>query len=338
MAPRRSANRTGLSSLAVGATLALVIAGAPRAASAQTSQDLARAREEFGEGLALQTAGDCAGALQKFQDVARVKMTPHVQFNIALCEERLGHLVAALGHYELALSDAEAAHVDEVANPARQNSQSLEPRIPRLVIRRGAGAEGAIIELDGSQVGDAVVGSEIRRDPGSHVVTARFGDRKVFEEAFELPEGSKHEVIVTATREQTPLPGATPTAQTRTAAGAPSETRRTLGYVAGGVGLASLVTAGVFVALRQSAISDLEAECDGHACPPDAQATIDRGRLYTGIAEGGVLVGVGGIVAAAVLLFGGSQSSNEASDRASIDVSVGTPRALTGAQVLGRFF
>src|SRR5687768_4217497 len=74
-------------------------------AAAQDEEALAQARAKFNEAIALQAAGDCARALEKFQAVARIKLTPQVQFNIALCEERLGRLVAALGHYRLALVD-----------------------------------------------------------------------------------------------------------------------------------------------------------------------------------------------------------------------------------------
>jgi hypothetical protein len=313
---------------------ALLLLGAR--AAGQTPEELGRAREEFREALALQTAGDCASALVKFQSVGRVKMTPHVQFNIALCEERLGRLVAALGHYQLALSDAEVLGLDEVADPARRSAAALEARIPRLLVQRGAGAEGAVIELDGAPLGDTLLGQPLPRDPGSHVVSARFGDRVVFEQAFDLLEGAEHAVVVTAERRP---PGAGPEPAEREPADVQPQgsTRRTIGYVAGGVGLASLVTAGVFIGLRQSAIGDLDRMCDGHACPPEAQPTIDRGRLYTGIAQGGVLLGVAGVSLGAVLLLGGDDAPASARSGPRLGVAIGGPGTLAGARVVGGF-
>src|SRR5262245_42744549 len=81
-----------------------VVPAPARAQSQQATQkeDLKRARERFAQAIALQTAGDWAGALALFKEVLAVKPTPQVRFNIALCEEKLGRLVAAMGDYELA--------------------------------------------------------------------------------------------------------------------------------------------------------------------------------------------------------------------------------------------
>src|SRR5689334_16529333 len=51
---------------------------------------LDKARAQFQQGLALETAGDWAGALSLFVQVAAVKLTPQVRFHVGLCEEHLG--------------------------------------------------------------------------------------------------------------------------------------------------------------------------------------------------------------------------------------------------------
>jgi hypothetical protein len=125
---------------------------------------------------------------------------------------------------------------------------------------------------------------------------------------LELTEGGSREVTVSYKR---PAEASAETnGPVRTQSGAPLDTgvkasssTRTMGYVAGGVGIASLVTAGVFIGLRQKTLSDLDARCSGKVCPPGSQSTIDRGRLYTGIAEGTVAFGVVGLAVGAALLF-----------------------------------
>jgi hypothetical protein len=52
-------------------------------AHAQSQDDLDRARNLFRQGLSLEAAANWAAALGKFQDVARVKLTPQVRFHIA---------------------------------------------------------------------------------------------------------------------------------------------------------------------------------------------------------------------------------------------------------------
>ena len=259
----------------------------------------------------MQTAGDCAGALEKLQAVARIKLTPQVQFNIALCEERLGRLVAALGHYRLALVDAEDQSIKDVSEPARAALESLESRVPRLVITRGQGAERASIMLDSTELGDAKVGSELHRDPGPHRIVAHIDGRQVFESSFRLSEGEKREVtVVVADPGPKPQPTTTtrapPPAVFRDSPAADSgSSRRTLGFVAGGVGAAGLVSTAVFLVLRQNAINELKDSCEGHRCPESAESTIDRGRLYTGLAEGSAVLAVAGLTVGAVLLLGG---------------------------------
>src|SRR5436190_7574255 len=84
-------------------------------AKAQTNEELAKAKELFMEGVALASGNNCAGAIAKYKEVARVKMTPQVAFNIAECEERLGKLVSALGNYRLVQSQLEDPKVKKKA-------------------------------------------------------------------------------------------------------------------------------------------------------------------------------------------------------------------------------
>ena len=312
--------------------LAFVIAlAAP--ARAQSEQVLTEAREQFNQAIALQAAGDCAGALEKLQRVARIKLTPHVQFNIALCEERLGRLMAALGHYRLALADAEAASISEVTEPARAAIEGLERKTPRLTLVRGDGAEQASITLDTIVLDDASIGSELRRDPGPHRVVASIDGRTVFEESFRLAEGEQRKVVVVARAApaetkappvSTPAPASTQTPAILDTAPKRGGSRRTLGYVAAGAGVAGVLSTVVFVVLRKNAIDELESTCNGLDCPTSADSTIDRGRLYTGLAEGSAVLGVAGLTLGAVLLFGGgSESASRAPRRVALAPAAG---------------
>ena len=137
----------------MGAVLALGLLSHADA-SAQSKEELDKARAAFREGLALSAANNCAGALVKFKAVAAVKMTPQVAFNIAECEEKLGKLVSALGNYRLAQSAAVGDRkAKDVAANAAPRIASLEDRIPKFTIKRGKGAEAAKVELDGNELG-----------------------------------------------------------------------------------------------------------------------------------------------------------------------------------------
>ncbi len=88
-------------------------AAAARApALAEDTDELKQARAQFQQATELERAGNWAAALQRFREVGQVRMTPQVRFHIAVCEENLGRLVAALGGYELALAEADTVGPD----------------------------------------------------------------------------------------------------------------------------------------------------------------------------------------------------------------------------------
>jgi len=122
------------------------------------------------------------------KEVAAVKPTPQVRFNIALCEERLGRLVAALGDYELAASDAQAEKADQVRQEVDSRLESLKARVPRVVVQRGEGADSATISLDGVSLGDSVLNNPLPVDPGPHTVEATALGFRPFKQAFRVAE------------------------------------------------------------------------------------------------------------------------------------------------------
>jgi len=321
------------SSLVLCAGLAL--GGAPRAARAQSTaatdgDAIKRAREQFNQALSLQTGGDWAGALALLKEVAAVKPTPQVRFNIALCEERLGRLVAALGDYELAASDAQAEKADQVAQEVDARLEALKARVPRVVVQRGEGADSATISLDGVSLGDSVLNIPLPADPGPHVIEAKALGFRPFKQAFRVAEQQTATILVKLEPEPVavlppPLP---PIHQT-------SPNVRTIGLVVGGVGVASLIGSGAFFYLRQSTINDLDKKCgaDRQACPDSARSTVDRGKLYTTLADVTLAVGAVGLGVGAALVIVGGHSA----EQANLAIAPGAASANAGATLLGRF-
>jgi hypothetical protein len=77
-----------------------------------------------------------------------------------------------------------------------------------------------------------------------------------------------------------------------------------LPWTLGGVGVAGLATAGVFLALRQQKVGDLADACgETGACPSSARAIYDDGRQYTLLANVSGGVGLVALGAGAVLWF-----------------------------------
>ncbi|WP_437338358.1 hypothetical protein [Sorangium sp. So ce394] len=337
--------KTGRRILAAAALGAALVAAPP--ARAQTKEELAAARVLFQEGVALSAANNCAAALARFQAVASVRRTPQVLFNIAECEARLGKLVSALGNYRMA---AAAAAGDPRANDVTANVgariEDLEARVPRLAIRRGAGALTATILLDGTALGAAEMSGDIPVDPGPHVVAARIGGREVVRETVTLEEGHAKTVEISiaeppaaaAPTAGAPPPGAPAATESRAppAAGQPSKVP---GLVALGAGIALGAAGGVFLGLRAGTLSDLDALCGGdRSCPPSARPTADRGRLYTGVAEAAIGLGVASVAAGIVLLATSSGGAAEpaAGAAAEPDSSAAAARSAARRSAGGR--
>ena len=290
----------------------------------ETSADaLKRAREQFGQALALQTAGDWAGALALLKEVAAVKSTPQVRFNVALCQEKLGKLVAALGDYELAAADARTEKAEQVAEEVDSRLESLRARIPKITVQRGAGADTAIVSVDGVSLGDQVIGTPMPMDPGPHTVEATSPGFKPFRLSLRLAEQESQTVELVLEPEPVPLPN-TPVAQLRDDGRSP-----VYGYVVGGIGVATLATSGVFFGLRASKISSLEKVCPDLKCPSSAQQSdIDAGKRYTTLANVALAVGVAAVAGGLVLVLTSGASS---------EPSVALAPAAGGAQLIGKF-
>jgi hypothetical protein len=306
----------------------------PATAQAQTptadGDGLKRAREQFAQALALQTGGDWAGALALLKEVAAVKPTPQVRFNIALCEERLGLLVAALGDYELAGSDAQAQKADQVRQEVDSRLESLKARIPRVVVKRGEGADSATISLDGVSLGDSVLNSPLPVDPGPHVVEGAAAGFQPFKQSFRVAEQQTATIEVKLELEPIKAPPPPPPPPP------PPQTMRTAGYVVGGAGVASLIASGAMFYLRHTTITDLDKQCgaDRMHCPPNAQSTLDRGELYTTLGNVTLVVGAVGLgVGATLVVLGGRQNT-----RASVGIAPGAVGANAGgATLVGKF-
>ena len=300
----------------------------PREAAAQDAAELQEARDKFQKALALQTGGDWAGALALLKEVAAVRSTPQVRFNIALCEENLGQLVAAVGDYELAAADARLAGEHDVVEEAQRRLAELKGRIPKIVVTRGANADTATITLDGVTLGDQVIGKAMNVDPGPHVITARAAGFDSFRTTVRVDEAETQRVEVSLK----PTPGAPAPIPPAPAPVPPAaaSTNETAAYVVGGLGVASLATAGVMFGLRQQALNELERDCVDKTCPANAKSTADQGELYTLL--GNVALGVGalGVGVGVILLVAGDEKPRSG-------FVLGAPNSLGGISYINRF-
>lgn len=325
----------GISLLLVCALCTTQVSWAPRALAEPTAADLAAARKKFDRALELEKAGDFKAALALLRDVAAVKATSQVRFHVALCLERLGRLVDAREEYLRAKEDAETKEGPEgtaLAQKAGDRVADLDARIPKVTFKLPEDVIGAKVSVDGGAAVSVLVSPTIRLDPGEHKLLVTSPGRRSFARTVIVKERD-----ATFTLDVTLPPAEDEAAAEPVAADAPEAAPApkrladeapkpsALPWIIGGVGVASLATAGVFYALRESTIHDLDAACGAgrESCPRSMQSTEDQGRLYTTTAN--VFVGVGAAAIGTAIVLWLTQPS--AKPRATVAVAASPSQA-----------
>jgi hypothetical protein len=321
--------------LATSLSFALPVGFTPVAARAETPAELKRARAQFQRGIELEQAANWSEAIQQFREVGQVRMTPHVRFHIAFCEEGLGRLVTALGGYELALSEADQVGPD-FKGEVETAIKNLKERIPKLVIERGEGADAATVQLDGVDLGGSSLGVEVPLDPGPHSVVATAPGRKPFNTTAELRE--REVTRVTLVLEAEPEPAKPPPPKEQVVVVTREEPpKRLVPYLIGGAGVAALLGAGALFVLKQTTQADLEDKCPNpDACDPAYEDTYNRMRFYGYAAPVAAGVGAAAIGVSVYMLFL-RKPKQTPRKTTSLTLVPDATRGFTGATLSGEF-
>jgi hypothetical protein len=320
--------------------LAAVVLGmlAPTAAHADPVSD---AKDLFSRGRDLRTHGDCAGAVPLFRKAADLYPAGLGSIrNLAECQEQLGHYASARRAWldlKRALLTTDDKKYEGWSQDADAAAARLAPKLATLTVDlsyatpdgQAALSKGVTVTLDGETLPPALVGTPLERDPGHHVVRAA-GDRvqDPQQRAVDLVAGdNKHvalRVVVKpppSTLADTTPPGAAAPPDHPPVADEDEErarsAKRLAAWIAIGLGGASLIGAGVSLAVRQSALSDLQSICGANVnqCPNGSQSVPSdesRGQTASTMVTVLSIVGAVGLTSGIVLLatsYGHSQQS-----------------------------
>jgi hypothetical protein len=299
-------------------SLALLVAlglGQASTANAQ-SKDPAAAEALFREGRALSDAGDIAGACAKFRESDRLDPAVGTTFNIADCEERLGHLATAWTLFDEVSQRLPAS--DKRRSVSQGRAAALEPRLPKLNIHLAANAAaGARVARDGVELGSASLGTPLPVNPGAHVVVVSAPGRadKTFKLVISEREIRSLEV---EPGEPGDIKAETPSAGTpNTTPAPPRESSKTLGYVVAGVGVAGFVTAAVAGALMLQKKGVVNDHCNAaKRCDDEGLRATKAGTTLGIVTTAGLVTGVVGVGVGAYLIL--SAGSREAPLAASV--------------------
>lgn len=319
--------------------LASVVAiGAPGSAQAGETES----HSLFVEGRELRKAGKCAEAITAFRRA--LDTYPEglgALRNIAECEEELGRFASSRRSYwDLRLAALQSTETKYAGwdKEAEEAHTRLGAKVAKVTVNfKGPRPDDLVIQFNGRTFDPRLLGVEIEQDNGPLEVAASYGAG---------PPVTKKVVVVTAGRhvieldvsELKKVPKVTTTSPTHDAGG--GNAMKIGGIVALGVGGAGLIGTVVSLAMRQSAVGDLEDDCPNYAqtnvtCPATSEDIKNRGEtasLLVNVFAATAIVGAGVGVTLLVLAPSGDQETGLAAPAPRARVAV-TP--LPGGGFLG---
>lgn len=265
------------------------------------AQQRAAAEMLFEEGRQAMDAGDFDTACAKFEESNRLDAASGTTLNLANCEERRGHVASAWERYRAAVRLL--AEGDRRREFAKTKVRQLEPLVPHLTIELSADAPSETQVSRNGKTLTASLGVPLPLDPGDYTITAMAPGRLSADYEVTLEEGEQKSITVEPGE---PIEDESKDTETKIIVQKDDgATARTLGYVFGGIGVASLAGAGVVGYLAYKNKQTMEQDCDLEAqtefvsCRSNAglnaREQFRRNTLLADVlaAAGGVSLGVG---------------------------------------------
>lgn len=288
----------------LGAPLLLSSMLALTGTSAAQEGDASRAEKLFIQGREARDKGDHAAACAKFAESLRLVKRASTLVNLATCEEKLGKLSSSIGHAKEALAMMPPG--DERLQVAKDVLDRAGRRAARVTLVLPPDAPpDARVRVDGAELDRGALAAPLTLDPGEHAVVVLAAGRVDATTNVTLAEGQRGEVaLATGTAAVPPeKAGATAVAARRVPepdrpapAGGGGSSRRTLGFIVGGVGVAGLAAAGVTGGILLANDGTITESCPNNLCDQDGLDAIDRQKtliVVNYIAWGAGIVGVG---------------------------------------------
>ncbi|WP_437312396.1 hypothetical protein [Sorangium sp. So ce385] len=280
-----------------------------------TAADKALAEGLFQDGKKLMDEGKLTEACPKLAESQRVDPTVGTLLNLAVCHEKEGKTASAWAEFKEASALAATAGQQDRSQFAAKRAAELEARLTRLVLEIAEAAPGMSITLNGQQLSAAAAtGSGIPVDPGTATIEAKAPGKQPWSQQVTLEPGpSAPRVVIPPLADAAvqrpaqaapppPAPVVRPGPARPEASGSPV---RTLGFVAGGVGLAGLGVGAVFGIMAIQKAGDVEVGCSGNfGCSRADVEANERARttaMVSNIAAGAGLLCLGAGVAMVLL-------------------------------------
>ncbi|HET7506215.1 MAG TPA: hypothetical protein VFK02_34585 [Kofleriaceae bacterium] len=209
--------------------------------------------------------------------------------NVALCDERLGHLASALLRFTDARDRAKEQGLTEHVRAAEEHIQAISPSVPHLTIRLAEQLPGTKVLIDDAVVAPDKLGS-IAVDPGERAIVVSAPDRLPYRTQVVLAPAERKDVVVP------PLAASVTVRSSRRLIG---QIAAVVGGLAAGTGLGIGLYANHLYDQQFGHAHPGDGLCDAATgtCEPRGQARTQRAQTLGNV---GTVVGLAGLAVASV--------------------------------------
>lgn len=156
-----------------------------------------QAREHYRTGMTRFDAHDYRSAIAEFHLAARLVPSADLWFNIARAHEEVGELLPAVEHYQFYLRDrvdppdrqAVEARIASLQARAEEARAALERAPTTGTLRLSSNLDGALVRLDGQDIGRSPLTDPMELSPGRHELALELDGYLPFRSTVRLEAG-----------------------------------------------------------------------------------------------------------------------------------------------------
>lgn len=297
----------------------LCVASALTLAAANAS--FARASEPSREARSVSGCEALEASLVKQPD-------PSLRVELAECYAQVGRSASAWAQYREAVAAAHEQASPELETLARSRAKALEGDLSYVTVQTWKSQE-VMVTQDGSPIDEAVLGTAIPLDPGSHTITASAPGKRGWSKRIELGSHGDHvQVSVPVLPDDVSfspdLAAVPPPPPAPASAPVIDSVQRTLGLVAGALGIAGIATGTLFGVKAASDWSDTKEQCTAFPyCGEEGARLAQQAKTSALISTIGFATGIAGISGGALLWFTAPAPATHERTATTLGVGVG---------------
>jgi hypothetical protein len=165
----------------------------PAGAKDKQTPEQKEADRHFKSGVALFKEAKFAEALAEFERAYEIAPHPLVLYNIAGCHRELSHYSEAVKFYKRFLDEAKDQAPKERLKAAQAELDGILARIARITV---AAPDGAMLTVDGAEVGTMPVEMPLMVAPGEHKIIVRSQGMRDAEKTVRVASGDVIDVAM----------------------------------------------------------------------------------------------------------------------------------------------